>query len=104
MFGVAALAGWHGEGMPADTGATCAWTQVSQPIPREETFDRHDKLITIRRNDLEEGLGACLEVVMHQNLPSLVEEATIQRPGVESDPTVCLMLCGVESPEVSSAS
>jgi hypothetical protein len=104
VFGLAALDGLHGEGMPADTGATCACTQVSQPIPREETFDRHDTRITIRRNDLEEGLGACLEVLLHQNLPSLVEEATIHRPGVEIDPTVCLMLCGVESPEVSSAS
>jgi len=96
--------GFHVEGMPEDKGETFARTQVSQPLPREDTFDRHDKIITIRRNDLEEGLGACLEVLMHQNLPSLVEDAHIHRPGVEIDPTVCLMLFGVKSHEVSSSS
>jgi hypothetical protein len=42
----------HVEGMSEDEGETFAPIQVSYPIPREDTFDRHDKRITIRRNDL----------------------------------------------------
>jgi hypothetical protein len=41
---------------------------------------------------------------MHQDLPRLVEDANLHRPGVEIDPTGCFMLFGGEAPEVSSAS
>jgi hypothetical protein len=57
-----------------------------------------------QHHDLKEGLGAGLDVLMHQDLPSLVEEANLHRPGVEIDPTVCCMLFGIESHEVSSSS
>src|SRR6266498_2728897 len=96
--------GFHGKGMPEDEGDTFAHTQVSQPIPREETFDRDDKIITIRRNDLEEGLGACLKVLRSQDLPIVVQDADVHRPGVEIDAAVCLMLCGGKAHEVSSSS
>jgi hypothetical protein len=90
--------------MAEDESDTFARTQVSHPISREATFDHHHKIIAIRRNDREEGLGVGFDVLMHQDLPSLVEDAHIHRPGVEVDPTVGLMLFGVELPEVSCAS
>jgi hypothetical protein len=88
VLGFAALDGCHVEGRPEDQGKTFAHTQISQPIPREETFDRDDKIITIRRNDLEEGLGVCLEVLMHHDRSIVVQDADVQHPGVKIDSTV----------------
>jgi hypothetical protein len=103
VFGLAAMESFHVEGMSEDAGETFAPTPVSHPIPRAETCDRHDTIITIRRHDLEAGLGADLDVLRPQDLPSLVEEANRHRPGMEIDPTGCCRLCGVASPEVSSS-
>jgi hypothetical protein len=96
--------GFQVEGRPEDAGNPVARPQVSQPRPRAETFDRDDTSITRRRHALEDDLGAGLEVLMPQELPSGVQEADVNRPGVESDATVGLMLGGVKAHEVSSAS
>jgi hypothetical protein len=49
------------EGLPEDEGHTFARTQISQPIPREDPFNRDDKIITRRRNALEEISGLALQ-------------------------------------------
>jgi hypothetical protein len=104
IVGFAAVDGLHREGMAEDAGDTFARTPISHPIPRAHTFDCPHQSITLRRNALEEGLGTGLDVLMHQDLPSVVEDANRHRPGGEIDPTVCLLLLGGESHEVSSSS
>jgi hypothetical protein len=104
VLGFAAMDGLPVEGLPEDEGHTFARTQIRPPIPREDPFNRDDKIITRRRNALEEDLGACLAVLMHQDLPIVVHDADVHRPGVEIDSTVCFMLCGVKAHEVSSSS
>jgi hypothetical protein len=103
VFRLAAMHGLHGEGMPEDKGDTFASAQGSQPRPRADACDRDDHSVTIRRNDLEEGRGVGGEVLLYHALPMVMQDADVQRPGMESDSTVRLMLFGVESPRVSSS-
>ena len=53
---------------------------------------------------LRKGSGAGWHVPVHQNLPSLVQDAEVHGAGVQVDATIKLVLLGVESPEVSSSS
>jgi len=103
VFGCAAVDGLHGEGMPEDDGKTLPSAQVSQPVPREETCDRDDYVVTIRRKDLEQGLGAGRAMLVHHDRPIAVQDADGHRPGVEINPTVRFVLFGVESHAVSSS-
>jgi len=45
--------GFHVQRMSEDKGDPFPLTQVSQPIPREDTCDRDDHIVTIGGNDLE---------------------------------------------------
>jgi hypothetical protein len=103
VFGCAAMDGLHGERVPEDESDPFPRTQVSQPRPREETCDRDDKSVTRGGNDLKEGLGVSVVVVMDQALPVVVHDTDVHRPGMQIDATVRLMLFGVESHEVSSS-
>src|SRR5262249_25368105 len=85
-------------------GDLCPRTQVSQPIPREDTCDRHDDIVTIGGDDLQESCGGGCGVLVHQALPVMVQEAEGHRPGMQIDATVRFVLFGGESPEVSSSS
>ena len=104
VCGFATLDGLHGERVPEDKGAPGPLTQGSQPLPWAQTCDRDDTIRSRGGKNLEEGLGAGRAVVLHQALPSLVQEAAGHRPGVEIDPPIRWMLLGVKSPEVSSSS
>jgi hypothetical protein len=103
VFGVAAMDGFQVERVPADEGDPFPRAQVSQPIPREETFDRDDNIIPIGCNDLEAGRGGGVVVVVYQALPGTVYDTDVHRPGMPIDATVKLVLLGVEAPEVSSS-
>src|SRR5437899_1224207 len=83
VLGFATMDGFPREGMPEDAGHPCPLTHVSEPVPRAHTFDRDDNSLPRGGNDLEESLGACREVLMHQDLPIMVQDAEVHRPGVE---------------------
>ena len=95
--------GFHVERVPEDEGDPFPRTQVRQPIPREDTFDRDDNIVTLGGNDLEEGLGVGVVIVVDQDLPVGVHDTDGHRPGMKIDSTVRVMLFGVESHEVSSS-
>ena len=103
VFGFAAMDGFHVQGMPEDEGYPLPDAQVRQPVPRKDAFDGDDDVVTIRRDDLEEGLGVSREILLDHDLPILAEDAYVHRAGMEVDTTVHLMLFGVESHEVSSS-
>src|SRR5215813_11621725 len=104
VFSFPTMNGFHGERMPEDKGDPFPRTQVSQPIPREDPFDSHDKIVTIGGNDLEEGLRVGCVVLIDQELSGMAQDADVHRPGMEINPTVRFMLWGVEAHEVSSSS
>jgi hypothetical protein len=96
--------GFHVEGMPEDKGNALLGTEVSKPVPREDTFDRDDDIIPIRGNGPEQRVWTGFHILVYQNLTGLVQDTDVHRPGVQVDPTIRLMLLGVESHEVSSFS
>src|SRR5262245_55831625 len=96
--------GLHVERVPEDEGDPFPRAQVSRPIPREDPFDRDDNIVTIGCNDLEDGLGVGVVVVVYQDLPVMVYDTDVHRPGMPIDATVKGVLLRVEAPEVSSSS
>jgi hypothetical protein len=72
--------------------------------PGDETFDTDDDILAIGRDGFEKRVWGCWHVAVHQNLPSLVQDAEGHRVGVQVDATGKLVRLGVESPEVSSSS
>jgi hypothetical protein len=77
-------------------------TEVGQPVPGEGALDGYGDVLTIWSDDGKEGIGIGWEIFVNQDLSDLVEDADIQGSGVEIDPTVVLMLCGIESHEAFS--
>jgi hypothetical protein len=103
IVGLTAMDGFQGEGMPEDEDNALPRTQVGQPVSGDDTFDRDAHVIAIRRNDLEEGLGAGLEMLVAHDLPSVVQYTDVHGASVQGDPTIRFVLFRVESPEVSSS-
>ena len=90
--------------MAEDKSDPFSGTQVGNPVPGKETFDRHDDILAIGRHHLQQGVWAGLQVVMHHDVAALVQDANVQAPGVQVDATIQLVRLGVDSPEVSSSS
>jgi hypothetical protein len=95
--------GLHAEGMTQHDGNPLLSTEISPPVPGEETFDTADAIRARGRDGLEQRVWGCWHVTVHQNLPSLVHDAEVQRAGVQVDATVKRVRLRVESPEVSSS-
>ena len=55
VFGLAAVDGFHGEGVSEHEGDALAGTQVREPVPREDAFDTDDQVLSLGRNGLEKG-------------------------------------------------
>ena len=48
MFGLAAMDGFHVEGVPQDPGDCLFSAEIGEPIPGEQAFDRDDQTLTSR--------------------------------------------------------
>src|SRR5882724_8298136 len=92
--------GLHVESVSQDEGNLLLGTEVREPVPGEDTFDRDNDILAIGRNDLEQGVWASLHITMHHDLPVSVQDADVHRPGVQVDSTVKLMWLGVEAHEI----
>src|SRR5262245_32023902 len=95
--------GFHGEGVTQDKGTTLCSTQVSQPVPGEDTLDRHHEALTIGRHGLEAGFRCGFQVAVHQDFPVTVHETDVHAPGRQVNTAVNLVWVGVEAHEVSSS-
>jgi hypothetical protein len=91
VFGFTAVNGFHVEGVAKDEGNLLLGTEISEPVPREETFDSDDDILAIGRNDLEQGVWAGLHVTRHHDLPISVQDADVHGPSVQVDPTVTVV-------------
>jgi hypothetical protein len=72
-------------------------------VPGEDALGGHDEIVTRGRHDLEQSVQAGLHMPMRHNLTVLIEDADAHGTGMQVDPTVQLVLWGVEPPEVSSS-
>jgi hypothetical protein len=96
--------GLHVEGMTQHEGNPLLRTEISQPVPGEETFDTDDNILAIGGDGLEKRFRGCWHIAVDQSLPSLVQDTEVHGAGVQVDTTIKPMRLGVESHEVSSSS
>jgi hypothetical protein len=97
VFGLATMDGLHGEGMTEDKRDTVFSTEVRKPVPGKQAFGRQDDLIMVRSDGLEQRLWGRGHVAVSQCFPGLVEDTHVHGAGVEIDPAIKRVLCGVKS-------
>jgi hypothetical protein len=93
----------HVERVAQDKGNALLGAEVGEPVPREDTFNSHDDILTMGHHDLEQGIWLGLDIAMHHNVTILVQDANVHAPGVQVDATIKLVRLGVESHKVSSS-
>jgi hypothetical protein len=74
--------GFHVEGMTQHEGNPLLSTEISQPVPGEDTFDRHHEAVTIGCNGLEKRVGRRFHVAVHQDFPVMVHDTDVHAPGM----------------------
>jgi hypothetical protein len=85
------------ESMTEDKRDALIGTEVSEPVPGEHAFDRHDDPLSIRGNGFQEGIRVGFHIAMHEHLAALVEDAEIHGAGMQVNAAVIWMLSGVKS-------
>jgi len=103
VFGVTAMAGLHGEGLPEDAGQALVGTQVSPPVPGEETCDTAEHVLPGGHEGVEKGGWTSGHSAVPQELPLLGQDAEVHGAGMQVDAAVNLVRLRIKSPEVSSA-
>src|SRR5205823_2601871 len=103
ICGLAAVDGFPGERLPADTRKPLPSAQVSKPLPREEACDADAKILPVGRQSLEKGLWSRWHMPVHQALSGLVQDAEGHGAGMQVNATIKWVLFGGEAPEVSSS-
>jgi hypothetical protein len=88
---------------PKTKGSPAGVQRSASQVPGEAAFDADHHLLSRGDKRLETRFGCCPHMPVEHDLSILVYEAEVQGPGVQVDATVARVLCGVESPEVSSA-
>ena len=69
----------HIERMAEDKGNPFLLTEVCQPIPREDTLDADDHILSIGSKDAQKRFGGRRQIFMNQNRATLVEDANVPR-------------------------
>jgi hypothetical protein len=82
VFGFAPVDGFHVEGMSQDEGNALFSTQVGQPIPGENTCNRHDQTLTIGGNRLEEGFRSGCHITVQKDFAIVTQDADIHGTGM----------------------
>jgi len=88
--------------MAQDEGNAFYSTEVSEPIPGEDAFHRHDQPLSIRGNRLEEGFRGGFHVAVQHDFTIMTQDTDVHAAGMQVDAAVKWVLIGVESHEVSS--
>jgi hypothetical protein len=76
-------------------------TQVSEPVPGEDAFNRHDQAIPVGRHGFEKGFRIGFHIAVQQEFTVVAQETDIHASGMQVDAAVKWGLMGVESHEVS---
>jgi len=94
---LAAVDRLHVQRVAQDEGDAFGSTQIGQPVPGEDALDGDDEVVAVRRDRLQERLGARGQVLVHEDLPFGVEKADVHRLGVQIDPAPVPVSAVVES-------
>jgi len=97
VLGLAAVHGLHRQGVAEHEGDALSGADIREPVPGEHALGRHDEILAVGGDDLEEGLRIRLDVPVHEHLADPVEDAEVHHVHVEIDSAVVAMLPVVES-------
>jgi hypothetical protein len=100
VLSLAAVNGFHSQGMAKHERDALRRAHVREPVPREHAFRRHDQIAPVGGDDLEEHLRRRFHVPMHDHLAGGVKDADVHGLDVEIDPAIVAMLTVVESHSV----
>ena len=97
VLGLAAVDGFHVQRVAEHEGDPLAGAEIGEPVPGEDAFHRDDQVLTVGLDGPQEDPRIAANVLVKEDLPSLVENAQIHGSGVQVDAAVVLVLPGVES-------
>ena len=97
VLGFAPVDGFHVQGVAEDESDPLSGTQIGKPVPGEDALDGDHKILAIGLDGAEETRRVATCVLVQENIAGLVHDAQVHRPRVQIDPTVMLVLAGVES-------
>jgi hypothetical protein len=100
VLGVAAVKGFHREGLPQDNGNALLRTAVGEPLPGQQTLDGPDDPLAVRRDGLENGCRSGLHVTAQEDCSRLMHDADVQAPRVEINTTIKWVRLHGEAPEI----
>src|SRR5207244_10902230 len=103
IFCFATVDGFPIQRVPEDKWYPFLGTQVSKPVPGEDTFHCDHHMSTIGGNGLEQRLRACGHITMHYDLAVLTQDTDVHGAGMQIDAAVKWVLLGVEAHAVSSS-
>ena len=90
----------HRKRVAQHKGDAFGGADVGEPVPREHALGRHDQIVPVRCDDLEERLRCRFHVAVHKHLAGRVENTDVHRLHVEIDSAIVAMLTVVESHSV----
>ena len=102
VLGLPAVDGFHRQRVPQHEGNPLGGADIGEPVPREHALGRHDEILAIRGNGLEQRLRIRLDVAVHEHVAARVEDADVHRLHVQINPAIVSMLTVVESHSLSS--
>src|SRR6266581_2813018 len=103
VFGLAAVDGFHREGVAQDKRNAFPCAEVGKPVPGADTGDAHDQMLAVGRNSLEKRVWSGWHIPVDKHLSLLVQDAEGHGASMQIDAAVKLVLFRVESHEVSSS-
>src|SRR5262249_54312599 len=101
IVGLAAVDGFHREGVTEDEGHARRGAEVSEPVPGAEAFNGHHQTVPIGRNSFEQWFRSGLHIAVAHDFSVVAHKTDVHTAGVPVDATVKWVLLGVESHEVS---
>ena len=90
-------------GVAEAKGHLCLGAEVGKPGPSQDAVDRDDQILPIGGHGLETRRRTGVHLVMEHALTFVVEETHGHAARMPINAAIRVMLCGVESPEVSSS-
>ena len=87
--------GFHSESMPHNKGDTRLGTEISEPVPGEDTFDGHHQAVAVGSNGLEKGFWSGLHIAVEQDFSRVAQDTEGHGAGMQINATVKQVLIGV---------
>jgi len=101
IFGLAAVDGFHREGVTEDDGNALRGAEVSEPVPGEEACNGHNQTVPLGRNSFEQWCRSGLHIAVEHDGSVVAHKTDVHTAGVQVDATGKGGLRGVEAHEVS---